>query len=125
MAEELSEQRDRLWWVAAPPAIWGAHFLLSYGTVAVWCARYAPPGGPLATARVAVFVYTAVALVAVAGVALRGLRHYRSVGPVESGHDSREGRRRFIGFTLLALSGLSALSIVYEALAAVIIRSCQ
>lgn len=125
MARELSERQDRLRWVAAPPAIWAAHFLLSYATVAVWCARYAPPGGSLASARIAVFAYTAVALVAVGGVALRGLRHYRSAGPVPSGHDSPEGRRRFIGFTLLALSGLTALSIVYEALAAVFIRSCH
>jgi hypothetical protein len=125
MASPLAEKHDRLWWVAAPPAIWGAHFLLSYATVAVWCAKQVPPGGPLASARAAVFAYSAVALLAVAGIALRGLRQYRRATPPEPGDDSREARHHFLGFTLLALSGLSALAIVYEALTVVFIGSCR
>jgi hypothetical protein len=125
MSSPLAEKHDRLWWVAAAPAIWGAHFVLSYGTVAVWCAKQVTPGGPLGSARVAVFVYSALALLAVLGVALRGLGQYRRATPPEPGDDSREGRHHFIGFTLLALSGLSALAIVYEALTVVFIGSCR
>lgn len=125
MSSPLTEKHDRLWWVAAPPAIWGAHFLLSYATVAVWCAKYVPPGGPLASARVAVFVYTGVALAAIGGVALRGLAQYKRARPAERGHDSPEGRHHFLGFTLLALSGLSGLAVVYAALAVVFIGSCR
>jgi hypothetical protein len=125
MAKELSEQHDSLWWVAAAPAIWAVHFLLSYATAAVWCAKFAAPGGSLSGARVAIFVYTALALALVAGVGWRGLCNYRRARPPEPGHDSPEGRHHFLGFTLLSLAGLSALAIVYEALAAVFIGSCR
>lgn len=125
MSSPLAEKHDRLLWVAAPPAIWGAHFILSYATVAIWCAKQPAPGAPLGSARIAVFVYSAIAVLAVAGIALRGLRQYQRARPPEPGDDSREGRHHFIGFTLMALSGLSALAIVYEALTVVFIGSCH
>jgi hypothetical protein len=125
MPNELSEKHDRLWWVAAPPAIWAGHFLLSYATAAIWCAKLSQ-GGSLSGARVAIFVYTGVALCLVAGVAYRGLRQYqRGAGSGEANTDSPEARHHFLGFTLLSLSALSALAIVYEALAAVFIGSCD
>jgi hypothetical protein len=125
MANELQERHDSLWWVAAAPSIWAAHFLLSYATAAIWCAKHVPPGGSLSGARLAIFVYTGIALAGVAGVALRGLGNVRRARPPEPGHDSPEGRHHFLGFTLLSLAGLSALAIVYEALAAVFIGSCR
>jgi hypothetical protein len=124
MASELSEKHDSLWWVAAAPGIWGSHFVACYGTAAVWCAKYGV-GASLAGARIAIAVMTLLALVGSAGVALRGYRSFRLAEPhPRSDSDSVEARHRFIGFTLLSLSGLAALAIVYEALAAVFIGSC-
>jgi hypothetical protein len=133
MVNELSQKQDRqfpekqdsLWWVATAPGIWGAHFVLSYGTAAVWCAKQGLDA-PLSLARSAIYAYTAVALVAIVAVALRGLRSYRAPGSEpRTDADSSESRHRFLGFTLLSLSGLSAVAIVYQGLAAVFIGSCR
>jgi hypothetical protein len=129
MSDALSERRDGLLWVAASPTIWAGHFLLSYATAAVWCAKYAGPEASLSGARMAIAVYTGAALVGVGSVAWRGLRQYRRAAR-EAGEDSESvdspaARHRFLGFTLLTLSGLSALAILFEALAAVFMGSCH
>jgi hypothetical protein len=125
MTNDLDERHDSLWWVAAAPGIWAAHFLLSYGTAAVWCAKQGADA-PLSLARLAIAVYTGLALAAVSLVAHRGLGQYRAPAPrPRSDSDTSEARHQFLGFTLLSLSGLSALAVVYEALAAVFIGSCR
>jgi hypothetical protein len=122
---QFPEQRDSLWWVASAPGIWGAHFLLSYGTAAVWCAKNGHDA-PLSYARGAIYVYTALALAAIGVVALRGWRRYRAPGSEpRTDADSSESRHRFLGFTLLSLAGLSAVAILFQGLAAVFIGSCR
>lgn len=128
LERDTSERHESLWWVATPPGIWGAHFLLCYGTAAVWCAKYAGPSASLLGARAAIGVYTALALLALGVVARRGLQRQRNVAPSrgDSEHiDSPEVRRHFLGFTLLALSALSGVAVVFSALAPVFIGSCR
>jgi hypothetical protein len=125
MTEDLHERHTSLWWVAGAPAIWAVHFLASYGTAAVWCAKRGSDS-PLSLARIAIAFYTLAALAALAVVAQRGLGRYRAAPPEHPGDaDTREARSHFLGFTLLSLAGLSALAVIYEALAAVIIGSCR
>lgn len=127
LERDTSEKYESLWWVAAPPGVWGAHFLLCYGTAAVWCAKYGGPGASLLGARAAIGVYTALALLALGVVARRGLRRQRSIArELDDGNDidSPEVRRHFLGFTLVALSALSAVAAVFSALAALFIGSC-
>jgi hypothetical protein len=38
---QLPEANESLWLLVASPVIWAAHFLLCYGTAAVWCAKVA------------------------------------------------------------------------------------
>lgn len=123
MVNGHSERGDSLWWVAAAPAIWAAHFTLSYATAAVWCAKNGREAS-LGFARGAIAVFTGLGLVAILVVALRGLRNYRAPNPVRGG-DTSEARHHFVGFTLLALSGLTALALIYEALTVVFVRSCH
>jgi hypothetical protein len=123
---EYTEKQDSLWWVAAPPSIWATHFLTSYASAAVWCAKYAGAGASLSVARLLIAAYTALALAVLGALAWRGLRNYRAPAPPpRTDSDTSAARHRFVGFTLLSLSGLSALSVVYEALAAVFIGSCH
>lgn len=122
--EQIAEKRDSLWWVAAAPGVWGAHFTLSYTTAAVWCAKQGIDA-PLSLARTAIAVFTALGLAAVAVVGLRGLRGYRGHGQPRTDLDTSLSRHQFMGFTLLSLAGLSAVAIIYQALAAVFIGSCR
>jgi hypothetical protein len=126
MTTELPEKNESLWKVVASPAIWALHFLLSYCTAAIWCAKFAAPDDSLGSARTAIAVYTVIALGAVCYIGWRGLqRQSFSDSTTEHDFDSQQDRHRFLGFATLLLSGLSAVAIVYAALAAVFIESCR
>jgi hypothetical protein len=123
---DLSEKRARLWIIATSPTIWAAHFLLSYGTAAIWCAKFAGAGGSLWFARAAILVYTVVALFGIAIIGWRGyVRHTFAGSTLPHDFDSPADRHRFLGFATLLLSGLSAVAVIYAALAAVFIGSCR
>lgn len=120
------EHRDSLWWLTVGPGIWAVHFLASYATVAVWCAKVAGRDGALGTARTLVFVYTVVALLGIGAVAVRGWRRH-SYGTATEPHDfdTPEDRHRFLGFSSLLLSLLSAIAVLYAGLTVAFIASCR
>ena len=121
-----SEENQSLWRLTLSPAIWSAHFLLSYFTAALWCGMVVGRDGSLSGARWAIAGYTVLALL---GIGITGWRGYRrhSFGAATVPHDfdTPEDRHRFLGFATLLLSALSAVATVYVALAAVFLRSCR
>ena len=118
--------KDSLWLLTIAPTIWAAHLLLCYVTAAVWCAKFAAPGGELNGVRNAIMWYTALALTGIAIVGLGGLRRHRH-GTEATTHDldSPGDRHRFLGFATLLLSGLSAVAVVYAAMAATFFDTCR
>lgn len=122
----LPESRSSLWMLTAGPATWAVHFLLSYVTAAIWCAKAATVAAPLGTARIALAAYTVVALVAIAGFAWRSWRQHQW-GDAELPHDAASAgdRHRFLGFATLLLCGLSFVAVVYVALAMSVIGTCR
>ena len=128
----LPEERESLWLLIASPVLWAAHFLLSYCTAAIWCAKVAGPDGSLTGARIAIAAYTAIALVGIGINGWSGLRRHHHEGgePPRGGEpphdaDSPEDRHRFLGFATLLLSALSAVAVVFEALPAVFLGDCR
>ena len=118
--------RHSLWLLTIAPTIWAVHLLVSYITAAVWCAKFVPAGGPLDGVRTAVLWYTAVALIGIGLTGWEGFRRHRH-GSEASTHDldTREDRHRFLGFATLLLSGLSAVGVVYAAVAAQYFDTCR
>ena len=123
-----------LWLLTIAPTIWAVHFLLSYVTGAIWCAKFAGPMGTLGSVNTAVGWYTAVALAGIVAVGFEGLRRHRhpstslrTGGTEATTHDldSPEDRHRFLGFATLLLSGLSAVAVLYAAMAAVFFETCR
>lgn len=123
--DELHEEKESLWFLVAAPVIWAAHLLLCYGTAAVWCAKVVGYGGSLATTRMAIAIYTAVALAAIGAIGWVGYRRHR-LGRADSPHDddTPEDRHRFMGFATLLLASLSAVAVIYAALVAVFVDRC-
>jgi hypothetical protein len=125
-ADEVHERKESLWALAAAPGIWAGHFLLSYVTASVWCAKLAGPGASLGPVRTAIAAYTVVAL---AGIGLVGWSAHRrgryGSGTEPHDFDSPHSRHRFLGFATLLLAGLSAVATVYSALAAVFVGTCH
>jgi hypothetical protein len=122
---ETSEQKQSLWLLTISPVIWAAHFLLSYITASIWCAKMADPNNSFGSVRAAIVVYTVVAL---GGIGITGWVGYRrhSYGDASLPHDddTPEDRHRFLGFSTLLLSALSAVAVLYAALVVVFFRSC-
>jgi hypothetical protein len=124
--QPLPERASYLALLAASPTIWAAHFLLSYCTAAVWCAKLGFDADTLGAAGIAIWIFTAVALVAIAAIGRHAWRRHR-YGDAELPHDfaSPEDRHRFLGFACVLLSGLSAVAVLYSVLAVALVGSCR
>lgn len=122
----LPEKRESLWMLTISPVIWSLHFLLSYVTAAIFCEKLVGRDGSLWDVRVAIAVYTIVALIGIGITGWIGFRRH-GYGDAETPHDfdSPEDRHRFLGFATLLLSALSAVATLYVALAAVFIETCR
>jgi len=122
---ETAEKNQSLWLLTASPVIWAAHFLLCYVTAAMWCAKVAGFGGPLGTARMAIVMYTVVALAAIGVIGWIGYRkHTFGRATLPHDDDTPEDRHRFLGFATFLLSALSAVAVIYAALIIFFVRSC-
>lgn len=123
---QTSERHQSLWLLTASPSIWAVHFLLCYATASIWCAKVVGSGGSLTAVRVAIAVYTALALVGIGIVGWVGYRRHR-LGRAEPPHDADtpEDRHRFLGFATLLLSALSAVAVLFAALVAVFFGTCH
>lgn len=120
------EARESLWLIIFGPSIWAMHFLLSYVTAAIWCAKVAGRSGMLGDARLIIGGYTLVALV---GIALTGLRGWKrhNFGAATAPHDfdTPEDRHRFLGLATLLLCGLSFVAVIFGTLSVVFIGTCE
>jgi hypothetical protein len=123
--ERLAESRESLWVMIVSPSAWGAHFLLSYCTGAIYCAK-AGVGVSLGPVQWAITGYTALALAVIAVSGWNGWkRHRMGESPPPHADDTPEDRHRFLGYATFLLSALSAVGVVFTALAAVFIGSCR
>lgn len=124
-ARETREENQSLWLLIAAPTVWAAHFLASYATAAVWCARYAPRDASLAPARTAIAIYTTIALLMISACAAVAWRRHAWRDPRDAEHaDTAAARHRFMGSAALLLAALSAIATAFAAMAAYLIRSC-
>jgi hypothetical protein len=125
-SEHPPEREESLWRLTFPPAIWALHFLLSYLTAALWCAKVAGAGGPLDGVRVAVMAYTVVAVSAIAVLGRIGYqRHAYGAALAPHDDDTPEDRHRFLGLATVLLAGLSAVATLYTAMVSFFFESCR
>lgn len=122
----VAERRESLWMLTVSPTIWAVHFGLCYITAAIWCAKVPDVLAPLGAVRTAIVAFTVLAL---GGIAFTGWIGYRahSLGGADAPHDddTPEDRHRFMGYATLLLSGLSGVAVIYAALVAIFVRTCQ
>ena len=120
------EHDDSLWNLASSPLIWAAHFLLSYITAAVYCAKVESTGTSLAPVRIAIAIYTLVALAAITRWGWMGWRRHRtSETGIPHDEDSPEDRQRFVGLATFLLSALSFIATVFVALTIFFVGDCN
>lgn len=123
---ETHESNQSLWLLTIAPSIWAVHFLASYLTAAIWCAKVVDRSGSLETVRILIGVYTLVALSGIGWIGWHAYqRHSHGEGETPHHDDTPEDRHRFLGFATLLLSGLSFVATIYVAMAAIFMETCQ
>jgi hypothetical protein len=123
------EARENLWLLIVSPTIWAAHFLLSYITAAVWCAKFADgreAANTLGPVPWAIGVYTIAALAGIAINGRSGLRRHRFEDEsLPHDFDTPGDRHRFLGFATVLLAALSAVATVFAALVIIFLKDCR
>ena len=123
-SSDTSESAQSLWLLTISPTIWAGHFLASYITAAIWCAK-AGRGADLAFVRWAVAAFTVLALAGILFTGWRGLRRHRfGTARVPHDLDTAADRHRFLGFATLLLSGVSLVGVLYVAMPALVFGAC-
>ena len=124
--ESLPERSRYLVLLATGPAIWAAHFLITYVTVSVWCTRLAGRDATLDSPMTAVWWYTGAALAAIGAIGWSGYRrHGYGAETLPHDMDTPGDRHRFLGFSTLLLAGLSAVATISVAWAASFFDVCH
>jgi len=123
---DTPEHRDSIWILTVAPLIWVAHFLASYLTNAIWCAKYAGSDRAAGEVQLAIMIYTAIALPSIGVVGWKAFRRHR-FGDAKLPHDfdSSADRHRFLGFSTFLLACLSGVATIFTALVAVFVGSCH
>jgi hypothetical protein len=120
------EDRQSIWLLTFGPAIWAAHFLMTYGTAAVWCAKYTTDGtiGPL---HEVVSAFTVVALIGIGVIGYQGWRRHTYGEGASAPHDddTPEDRHRFLGLATFMLAALSAVATAYVGVSAFFFETCR
>ncbi len=124
--ERIPESRESLWLLITGPTIWAVHFLLCYISAAIWCAKFSGPEGSVDSIRIAIVVYTLLALAGLVATGLIGFRRH-SFGRATVPHDfdTDADRHRFLGFASVLLTGLSAVAVLYVAMVAMFPGGCR
>ncbi len=120
---DIEENRQSLWLLVWPPAIWAVHFLGSYALAAVWC-RGSSAGGDWLGFLIAASAVVALGLTGFAGW-IGWQKHKIPGGTLPHDGDSAEDRTRFLGFATVLLATLSAIAISYVGVAAWIFGACR
>jgi hypothetical protein len=122
---EAAEEQQSLWLLTISPALWMAHFLVSYAAAAIWCGKLGGRAAGLGGLHALILLLGVGAL---AGIALTGWRAWgkHTHGESEPPHDrdTPEDRHRFLGYATLLLSALSAIATVYVMISTLFLGSC-
>ena len=125
MAEDVQYRETSFWFLISGPIIWAAHFLVSYVSAAIYCAKAAPPHD-MDLAQGIIAAATVAALAAIAFFGWHAARKWRVgiKGWKEHGEPTLEARHRFMSHATWLLSALSAVATIYVALPAIFAASC-
>ena len=117
----IDEDRQSLWLLTISPAIWAAHFLLSYLGASLACGA----GLAITLVHTAVGAGTMLALAAIAFIGWQAWQRL-NYGDEQAPHDadSPEDRHRFLGLATLLLSMLSAIAIIFATVSVFMVTTC-
>ncbi len=123
--EPTPVRRNHILWLVVPPGVWAVHFLASYMTIAIWCAKFADDSADATPVRIAIAVYTVLALAIIVGIGFLSYRQHRNGGNAPHDEDTPEDHIRFTGQATFLLSLLSGVATIFTSLVVVFVGSCD
>lgn len=119
------ESQESIWMLTIGPLIWAFHFLASYLTAAIYCAKASEDSGAAQPVQLAILLYTLLAVPAIAWVMWIGYRRHR-LGDSSLPHDAdtSDDRHRFLGFATVLLCALSLVATLYTLCVAIFAGTC-
>jgi hypothetical protein len=118
-----SRAPDSLWVPLLAPILWSTHFTVSYIWAAMACGRFAAHA---ASVGVVLFVLTAIALVPLGVLFVRGFRQLGYRLPDQPNDDGTpEDRARFMAYMTMLLAGMSVIGTLFVGIAAISIGGCR
>jgi uncharacterized membrane protein YbhN (UPF0104 family) len=122
----LPEHKESLWTLVISPTVWAVHFLSCYVSAAIWCAKFADRFDSLGPIRGVIVGCTVVALAIIGVNGWGGLRRHRhGAATLPHDDDTPEDRHRFLGFATALLAGLSAVAVLFSAIAVYFFHDCR
>ncbi|WP_372724532.1 transmembrane prediction [Novipirellula sp.] len=118
-------RRNHILWLVVPPGVWAVHFLASYLTIAIWCAKFADESADATPVRIAVAIYTVLALAIIVGMGFLSYRQHRTGGTAPHDEDTPGDHIRFTGQATFLLSLLSGVATFFTSLVVVFVGSCD
>ncbi|QFU08172.1 hypothetical protein PARPLA_02767 [Rhodobacteraceae bacterium THAF1] len=114
--------------ITIAPWIWAFHFVICYGSAAIWCEKLAADGD-VAPLYLFLLLVTGIALAGIIASGWIGWRSWTEGGYGEDGAqpgiDDVESRDRFLGHVSVLLAVVSAIGVVYVLLPILLIGSCR
>lgn len=111
-----------LWRPFIAPAVWAGHFLATYVTTAIFCAKAAPHSMTIGGLRATIALYTVLALVLILAWTLRDWRTRATPRQHRAGDSAQH---RFLVDVTLLLGGLSAIATIFVAMPVLFFASCR
>lgn len=125
-SDEYHERHESIWLMFIPPFIWAIHLLACYLTAAIWCAKSSGSAEGFMKVRLAIGVYTALAVSAIFWFGWKGFRRHRHLSrDLSPDDDTPLDRYRFLGLATFLLSVLSVVATLFVAAVALFIRNCD
>lgn len=121
----VPKQIESLWTLFTAPVVWAVHFLASYLSAAVFCAKQEHLAFGFDMLRLGIGAITVAALAMIVLSAWLAWRQW-GFGAHDPPHDDPTGRDRrlFQGFATLLLSGLSFVAVIYVAMPLLFVTEC-
>jgi hypothetical protein len=123
MSEETPFRHKSIWHMVLAPVVWSLYFATVYAITAIDCAK----SGALDVAPIAIAALTLLALVLIAVLTWRSWRQWDYLSDYTYVHDkpTAKHRREFLGHAGFLLGVVSAIAVIFVALPALFIGSCQ
>ena len=125
--KRFPEEADSLWLLGYACSIWALHFAACYAAAAIVCAKLFDDAEAIWLLRVGIGLATLLAMIGISYVGWKSWVQWDFLDDFDYEHDlaAEEDRHELLGHASFLLSVVALVAVLYVALPAVFLDSCQ